>query len=84
MTVAEGIETADQADRMRALGCTYGQGFLFARPLQPDALEERLRSTELFLRPAPLPRPVPAPATGDSGRKPGRSTGRSRTSTSAA
>ena len=83
-TVAEGIETAEQADRMRALGCTYGQGFLFARPLQPEALEERLRSTELFLRPVPLPRPVPAPATGDPGRKPVRSSARSRTSTSAA
>ena len=32
-TVAEGIETAEQADRMRALGCTYGQGFHFAQPI---------------------------------------------------
>jgi diguanylate cyclase (GGDEF)-like protein len=31
-TVAEGIETVEQADRMRALGCTYGQGYFFARP----------------------------------------------------
>jgi diguanylate cyclase (GGDEF)-like protein len=31
-TVAEGIETAEQADRMRALGCVYGQGFFFAQP----------------------------------------------------
>jgi EAL domain-containing protein (putative c-di-GMP-specific phosphodiesterase class I) len=31
-TVAEGIETADQVDRMRSLGCAYGQGFYFARP----------------------------------------------------
>ncbi|HEX5823529.1 MAG TPA: EAL domain-containing protein [Candidatus Limnocylindrales bacterium] len=35
-TVAEGIEDADQAARMRALGCTYGQGFFFARPLAPE------------------------------------------------
>jgi EAL domain-containing protein (putative c-di-GMP-specific phosphodiesterase class I) len=35
-TVAEGIETADQANRMRSLGCTYGQGYFFARP-QTDA-----------------------------------------------
>jgi diguanylate cyclase (GGDEF)-like protein len=35
-TVAEGIETADQAARMRALGCTYGQGYYFAKP-QTDA-----------------------------------------------
>lgn len=30
--VAEGIETPDQAARLRALGCEYGQGYLFARP----------------------------------------------------
>ncbi len=32
LTVAEGIETAEQAARMRALGCTFGQGFFFAQP----------------------------------------------------
>jgi diguanylate cyclase (GGDEF)-like protein len=32
-TVAEGIETAEQADRMRQLGCTYGQGFYFSVPV---------------------------------------------------
>jgi diguanylate cyclase (GGDEF)-like protein len=32
-TVAEGIETIEQAERMRSLGCTYGQGYLFSRPL---------------------------------------------------
>jgi diguanylate cyclase (GGDEF)-like protein/PAS domain S-box-containing protein len=30
--VAEGIETVEQADRLRALGCRYAQGFYFARP----------------------------------------------------
>ena len=33
MTVAEGIETTAQAARMRALGCHYGQGFHFSRPI---------------------------------------------------
>jgi diguanylate cyclase (GGDEF)-like protein len=32
-TVAEGIEDAEQLARLRALGCTLGQGYLFARPL---------------------------------------------------
>ncbi|MGH2402426.1 MAG: putative bifunctional diguanylate cyclase/phosphodiesterase, partial [Candidatus Limnocylindria bacterium] len=32
-TVAEGIETQEHAERMRALGCTYGQGYFFARPI---------------------------------------------------
>ena len=30
--VAEGIESAGQRDMLRELGCSYGQGFLFARP----------------------------------------------------
>ena len=35
-TVAEGVETPDQADALRALGCRFAQGFLFARPLTVD------------------------------------------------
>ncbi len=31
-TVAEGIESADQKAMLSELGCTYGQGYLFARP----------------------------------------------------
>ncbi|WP_295392459.1 EAL domain-containing protein [uncultured Thiodictyon sp.] len=30
--VAEGIETQEQLDALRALGCDLGQGYLFARP----------------------------------------------------
>lgn len=33
-TTAEGIETNELAQTLAALGCTYGQGYLFARPLQ--------------------------------------------------
>ena len=43
-TVAEGIETASQAERMRSLGCTYGQGFFFAAPLSPSEVDRRLES----------------------------------------
>ena len=42
-TVAEGIETEEQAEIVRALGCDKGQGYLFNRPLEPPALEEWLR-----------------------------------------
>ncbi|HEY0157002.1 MAG TPA: EAL domain-containing protein [Thermoanaerobaculia bacterium] len=31
----EGLETAEQAERMRGLGIEYAQGFYFARPLDP-------------------------------------------------
>ncbi|MDQ1509976.1 MAG: hypothetical protein QOG50_1820, partial [Actinomycetota bacterium] len=30
--IAEGIETRDQLDTLRALGCKYGQGYLLGRP----------------------------------------------------
>ena len=46
--VAEGIEDAEQAERLRDMGCELGQGFYFARPLTgPDvlALTRRRRST---------------------------------------
>lgn len=34
--VAEGIETQDQLQRLRSLGCDIGQGYLFSRPLPAD------------------------------------------------
>jgi EAL domain-containing protein (putative c-di-GMP-specific phosphodiesterase class I) len=37
--VAEGIETLEQAERLRLLGCSTGQGYVFSRPLLP-ALDE--------------------------------------------
>ena len=40
-TVAEGIETAEQAAAMLALGCTFGQGYYFARPLENDQIDTR-------------------------------------------
>ena len=41
-TVAEGIETADEALRMAAMGCVYGQGFYFARPAALASMEADL------------------------------------------
>jgi diguanylate cyclase (GGDEF)-like protein/PAS domain S-box-containing protein len=36
--VAEGIETPEQADALRELGCDIGQGYLFAEPLPSEAM----------------------------------------------
>jgi diguanylate cyclase (GGDEF)-like protein len=47
-TIAEGIETAAQAERLRELGCKYGQGYYFSRPMpaaQCRALLEQLGVT---------------------------------------
>jgi diguanylate cyclase (GGDEF)-like protein len=45
---AEGVETSEHAERLRALGCRLGQGYMLARPLQGDltgpALDERLQA----------------------------------------
>ena len=40
--VAEGIETAGQAERMRQLRCPHGQGFWFARPATAEEAERLL------------------------------------------
>ncbi|MEI8158446.1 MAG: EAL domain-containing protein [Burkholderiales bacterium] len=37
-TVAEGIETEEQAVLMATLGCDKGQGYLYSKPLEADAL----------------------------------------------
>ncbi|GGI88233.1 EAL domain-containing protein [Legionella impletisoli] len=34
--VAEGIETKEQSDLLKDLGCEYQQGYYFSRPLSPD------------------------------------------------
>jgi diguanylate cyclase (GGDEF)-like protein/PAS domain S-box-containing protein len=41
-TVAEGIETLEQARYLRARGCTIGQGYFFSRPVPASAMAEIL------------------------------------------
>jgi diguanylate cyclase (GGDEF)-like protein/PAS domain S-box-containing protein len=40
--IAEGIEDGAQLGRLRALGCEYGQGFLFSQPLSAKGTENLL------------------------------------------
>jgi diguanylate cyclase (GGDEF)-like protein/PAS domain S-box-containing protein len=44
--VAEGIETRDQLRALRRLGCPGGQGFVFSRPLDADALRSYLHEVQ--------------------------------------
>jgi EAL domain-containing protein (putative c-di-GMP-specific phosphodiesterase class I) len=39
---AEGIETSEQLERLRALGCDQGQGYFFSRPVPAEAAENLL------------------------------------------
>jgi EAL domain-containing protein (putative c-di-GMP-specific phosphodiesterase class I) len=39
--IAEGVETERQRDLLCAIGCDYGQGYLFARPLTADLFTQR-------------------------------------------
>jgi diguanylate cyclase (GGDEF)-like protein len=49
--VAEGIEHPAQAERLRQLGCRFGQGFLFGRPAPAEATERFLSERESERKP---------------------------------
>ena len=40
--IAEGIETHEQRDYLKRIGCQTGQGFLFAKPARPAEIERLL------------------------------------------
>jgi EAL domain-containing protein (putative c-di-GMP-specific phosphodiesterase class I) len=43
--VAEGVETAEQAERLHVLGYEFAQGFHFARPMTSDDIESLVAKT---------------------------------------
>ncbi|HRD66578.1 MAG TPA: EAL domain-containing protein [Candidatus Competibacter sp.] len=43
VSVAEGVETLEQAGFLRGLGCTVAQGYLYAPPMPADQLQEWLQ-----------------------------------------
>lgn len=40
--IAEGIETQEQRDWLKQVGCDFGQGFLYSRPMPPEDFERLL------------------------------------------
>jgi len=52
--VAEGVESREQAELLRGMGCRYGQGFWFSPPVELHRLRELLAGWKLPPAPAPL------------------------------
>jgi EAL domain-containing protein (putative c-di-GMP-specific phosphodiesterase class I) len=47
--VAEGVETREQLSLLRELNCDSAQGYLFSRPVNPDAALDLIRSMSQWL-----------------------------------
>jgi len=60
-SIAEGIETAEQLDTVRGLGCELGQGYLFSRPVPAEEISRLLRGA---VRGETLGPPVTVTTTG--------------------
>lgn len=49
--IAEGVETKQQADYLKSVGCHYMQGYFFSKPLPLDEFENLLKNSNLYDRP---------------------------------
>ncbi|WP_413173138.1 putative bifunctional diguanylate cyclase/phosphodiesterase [Anabaena azotica] len=47
--IAEGVETVSQMKILRSLGCNYGQGYLFSKPMPPHQIEDWLQTAKTKL-----------------------------------
>lgn len=45
--IAEGVETVEQADFLRSIGCNYIQGFLYSKPVPSEEFEALLRKVSV-------------------------------------
>jgi diguanylate cyclase (GGDEF)-like protein len=50
VVTAEGVETQEQLELLRTMGCDRAQGFYFSRPLEASAMAELLRSSDTDLQ----------------------------------
>jgi EAL domain-containing protein (putative c-di-GMP-specific phosphodiesterase class I) len=46
--IAEGVETAEELDALRRMECAAGQGYYWARPLDPGAAFALLQSSQVL------------------------------------
>jgi EAL domain-containing protein (putative c-di-GMP-specific phosphodiesterase class I) len=47
--IAEGVETVEQIEQLRKLGCRYGQGFYFSKPLPSEEIEKLMKQRANWL-----------------------------------
>jgi len=67
--IAEGIERTDQLGPLRRLGCRFGQGYLFSRPMEPAAFSAFLEARRVALDGQPVRRNGRSPeGVADRGR----------------
>jgi diguanylate cyclase (GGDEF)-like protein/PAS domain S-box-containing protein len=52
--IAEGVETEEQSQLLKYLGCDYGQGYLFSKPVPANEFEALLSNTDLAHLPQTL------------------------------
>lgn len=57
--VAEGVETREQLECIKAIGCDYAQGFYFAKPMSVGGFEALLTNQSIAKPPAYLKASVP-------------------------
>jgi EAL domain-containing protein (putative c-di-GMP-specific phosphodiesterase class I) len=53
-TIAEGVEQEGQHDRLKALGCDYGQGYLFGRPITAEEMTRVLEQPRVDAEAVPV------------------------------
>ncbi len=61
-TTAEGVETHDELDLIRKLGCSHIQGYIYSKPVSAETMAHMLKSSE----------PEVAPQGHNTGREPRR------------
>jgi EAL domain-containing protein (putative c-di-GMP-specific phosphodiesterase class I) len=42
--VAEGVETAEQAEQLRQMGCELAQGYFFSRPTDHESIQAYIKA----------------------------------------